>query len=330
MRTPEFCLLCGCGTLSRRCSVPERACGKGESFDILECSACGFMQTSPRPEGAELAAYYPDSYAPHTATWRGPLFGGKPVRDGLKREIFRLWYGYFGGPRGGALEAVEKLLLGPLRFIWLVPPAFTPGGRLLDVGCGAGEFLAFVRDLGWTVVGLESKASAAEEAKRVFGLDIRAGTLESLSSADGPFDVVSLWHVLEHVADPDAALKSARRALKPGGYILAGIPNAACWEARLFGPHWLQWDPPRHLWHFTPANLERLARRCGLRVSDWHTLPGSGDAVVSLQFALADRGWGRLAKLPGWGLLRLLLSPIGWLARARGAGGRLIARLEPL
>lgn len=330
MKIQESCLLCGSGFLSERCTVPERACGKGESFKILKCPSCGFMTTSPQPEGPELAGYYPDGYAPHTASWRGPLFGGKPVRDALKREVFRLWYGYFGGPRGGALEALEKRALGPLRFIWLVPPDFTPGGRLLDVGCGAGEYLAFARDLGWSVVGLEAKAAAAEEARRTFGLDIRAGTLDSLTAADGPFDVVSLWHVLEHVADPDAALKSARRALKPGGYILAGVPNAGCWEAALLGSHWLQWDPPRHLWHFTPDTLAVLARRCGLRVADWHTLPGSGDLVVSLQFALRDRGFAWAAALPGWGLLRLLLWPYGWLARAFNAGGRLVARLEPL
>lgn len=286
--------------------------------------------TSPQPDPAELGAYYPETYSPYETNWKGPLFPpGKDFKNALKKEMFRLWYGYFGGPKGGLLEAVKKFSLLPLRNVFLVPPPCRPGGRLLDAGCGAGVYLAFARDLGWSVLGLEYSEQAGRRASEQFRVEVVPGTFEKFETKE-KFDVITFWHVLEHFQDPFIVLDKAAKLLKPGGMILLGVPNPAGWECRLFGSRWLSWEAPRHYWHFTPATLEKAANRSGLRVAHLQFDMTTVDAVISTQYVLRDLG---LEALNGvgwiWRLMDILLRPVVWLSGALGLSSRMVARLEP-
>ena len=139
------------------------------------------------------------------------------------------------------------------------------GCKLLDVGCGDGAFLLAARNSGWSVAGTERNTAPASKS----GLEV----FRDLASAapSGPFDCISLWHVLEHMPDPRAALVDCRNSLKPEGCLFVAVPDAAGLQARAFGPHWLHLDVPRHLHHFNAGSLGKLLRGGGFEsIRAWH------------------------------------------------------------
>jgi SAM-dependent methyltransferase len=139
------------------------------------------------------------------------------------------------------------------------------GRKLLDIGCGDGTFLLHAQQQGWQVAGTELKPDIARRA----GLDIRT-TVAELAEL-GPFDCITLWHSLEHMADPVATLRSAAALLQPGGFALIAVPDAGGLQASAFAEAWLHLDVPRHLYHFTRASVLRLAETGGLRIlGTWH------------------------------------------------------------
>ncbi len=133
---------------------------------------------------------------------------------------------------------------------------------LLDVGCGDGEALDILRNLGWRVLGVELDGNAVESA-RTRGLDVRHGDLAAAGFANDSFDTVTSSHVIEHVHDPLAFLIEQKRVLKSGGRLIAVTPNVRGPIHRKHAEHWLNLDPPRHLVIFTPASLKRLATAAG-------------------------------------------------------------------
>lgn len=124
---------------------------------------------------------------------------------------------------------------------------------MLDFGCGDGGFIAAAKAVGWDAVGVEMRPDHA----RAKGLTV----FERIEDAPGPFDVITLWHSLEHVAAPRATVERLLELLKPGGHMIIAVPNRASWQARLFGRRWFHIDAPRHLFHFTPLALQRLLER---------------------------------------------------------------------
>jgi SAM-dependent methyltransferase len=166
---------------------------------------------------------------------------------------------YQGGP---STDFCTKRRLGFVRAaLGNVPD----GGTLLDVGCGEGHFLKAARKLGWKVAGTELNPEPARAA----GLEVSSslGGLEHLA----PFDCITLWHSLEHLRNPVDSISELRSLLRSGGTLVAAVPNAQGWQARVFGPKWLHLDIPRHLFHFGPATLKRLLEGAGLIVRQtWH------------------------------------------------------------
>jgi SAM-dependent methyltransferase len=165
------------------------------------------------------------------------------------------YYGdsYHGGRHGltAALCAWRRLLLVNRA------AGGGAGRRLLDVGCGDGTFLLAARRKGWAVTGTELNPRLARAA----GLDVRA-TLDD-ARAQAPFDCVTLWHSLEHMADPAGLLKSLSELLAPDGVLLIAVPDGGGLQARVFGPNWFHLDAPRHLYHFDRRSLTYLLRSAG-------------------------------------------------------------------
>lgn len=158
-------------------------------------------------------------------------------------------------------------------------------GRLVDVGCGSGRDLLLLREKGWMVTGVEVSPEAAKRAREA-GLDVRVGTLEEAALPAGSADVATLFHVLEHVADPVATAREVARVLAPGGVMLAHVPNFGSLNARLFREHWYELDVPRHVNFFTPRTLKRLVREAGLALRTLKTRAAAGDFRRSLQLKL--------------------------------------------
>lgn len=137
-------------------------------------------------------------------------------------------------------------------------------GDWLDVGAGTGELLAAARDRGWRVQGVEPERTAAEMA-RGRGLAVVGSELADSGLPERSFDVVSAFHVLEHIADSRAFLRLLARWTRPGGHVVVEVPNFAAYQRRALGPRWPHLRPREHLVHFTPATLAATARAAGLQ-----------------------------------------------------------------
>jgi SAM-dependent methyltransferase len=148
-----------------------------------------------------------------------------------------------------------------LRLLDSATPA-VEGARLLDAGAGRGRFVAAARAAGFDARGIEPSERGARAAAEL-GAPVEQVSIESATVAPGSVDVVTLWHVLEHLSAPGPALERIAAWLAPGGALLVGVPNLDSWQARLGGERWYHLDVPRHRVHFTAAGLDALLRRSG-------------------------------------------------------------------
>ncbi|QEL16205.1 class I SAM-dependent methyltransferase [Limnoglobus roseus] len=278
------CPLCGRNDAAcvQEAQDPTPTAGEGLWFAVVECRHCSLRYTNPRPDAASIGAFYPSDYKPHR----------RPRKIQLARATS--WLGRFSG------RSPERRGLLP----WIGPP-----GRLLDFGCGGGSFLKRMADQGWQVTGLDAAVGAVQDVQESFGLKALAGTLPHDDLEPGSFDVVTMWHSLEHVHDPLAILGEAYQLLAPGGKLIVACPNIESTSFRWFGPAWFGLDLPRHLTHFTPKTLRDALESAGyaveslrlIRQNDW--LRSSAKLAVRRQ---SDAIWHRpllwkpVAKLVAW------------------------------
>ena len=237
-------------------------------FDIVECSACAVRYVDPQPVGATLAAYYARheqrSYANHRV---GRDLDLPP--EGT-RAVLAETRGYpdpgTGAPSRRERRAALAWLEHPDRR-WRVP-AWIGHGRLLDVGCGTGAYLAAMQALGWDVTGVEWFEHVARGVSEHHGVPCHVGSLPELDLPRGGFDVITLWHMIEHAPDPVRIIRRARELLSDGGRLLIGVPVYDCEEEALLGGAWLGYDVPRHLFVFSRERLRSFLEQQGF-VVDW-------------------------------------------------------------
>jgi SAM-dependent methyltransferase len=172
------------------------------------------------------------------------------------------------GPDSPRLAAASApvLALFDRRRLALLRKVAPPPGRLLDAGAGRGRFVAAAGAAGYSAIGIEPSPGAVAAARDLHGAELRNSDIESTDFEAGALDAVSLWHVLEHVEDPAAALCRVAGWLRPRGGLLVGVPNLVSVQARIGGERWFHLDVPRHRTHFTPDGLRRLLARTGFEV----------------------------------------------------------------
>jgi SAM-dependent methyltransferase len=195
------------------------------------------------PDAERIPSFYPKAYwwTDRQQSW-------------LSRALTRLERAYR-----------EFIALDHVRFLRSCAPPGRGKTTLLDIGCGSGTFLHLARKYGYECFGMDISGQAVAEAQRQYGLDVRQGGIGSGIWADRRFDCISMFHVLEHLPDPGAALEYAGSLLKPGGHLILQVPNAASVQARLFGTRWYGLDVPRHLVNFTPGALSFLLEKSGFQ-----------------------------------------------------------------
>jgi SAM-dependent methyltransferase len=226
------CAVCGATSSKTLFFARDSDRSSPEPFGVVRCDSCGMKFVSPRPAGDALANYY------------GRGYYDKPGEDsgGGGRKLARLFMA----------ERVAKAGAGRAP------------GRVLDVGCGEGTFLAAMARRGWDSWGVEvSKEGAARAAARP-GVKIFDKPLEQCDFEPKSFDLITLWHSIEHVPDPGTLLKRVAALLKDDGAVFLAFPNGDSWDFRLFAEDWFHLDPPRHLHYFSPESMGRLLEKCDL------------------------------------------------------------------
>jgi SAM-dependent methyltransferase len=262
-----------CGATGRRTlhtGLTDRVFGSAPgAWTLMRCDACASAYLDPRPTPGTLGLAYATYYTHgDEAAPAGPSLLGD-LRRGMANDYLLARWGYDEQPRvaGGRLLPRVLRSRGAIvdREIRHLPAR--PGGRLLDVGCGDGAFVAAAAQRGWHAEGLEPDPAAVAGA-RAQGLAIQQGTLKELAAREPGqrYDAITLSHVVEHMHDPEGELASAFALLRPGGLLWIATPNLDSLGHRRFGIDWLGLDPPRHLVIFTPDSLAGLLARIGFTV----------------------------------------------------------------
>jgi SAM-dependent methyltransferase len=279
MEIIQRCELCGGGeftpVLHQRDLIYDRPT---PVFRIVQCDRCSLLFTNPRPSREALAYHYPEEYYCHSQIdcllhqYRGAK--APSWRRRVKAQLLERFYGYpalFTGNLGFLERILGRPLLYPLYIftrIWrdpfLIP--FVGEGKILDVGSGLGFTLARYREWGWIPFGVEFSSAGARFARETLGLPVFHGELLDAKFPSESFDVVLFQHSLEHFLSPTLELREAHRILKGSGRLVVMVPNAGGVDARLFGRWWVNWDLPRHMYHFTSRTASALLAKTGFRV----------------------------------------------------------------
>lgn len=229
-----------------------------EIFSILKDEKSELLITSPRPEIKDLHKYYEsDQYISHT-----------DAKQSLMDKVYQLVKNY---------TIKQKIVL--------INSFNTEQKTILDIGCGTGDFLLACKNAGWSVSGIEPNIKARTYTKKKL-FDSNEKIFDNIKALmdyniDSKYDIISLWHVLEHVPNLEEYISNLKKILKPNGTIIIAVPNYKSFDAKYYEKYWAAYDVPRHLWHFSKRSIQLLFAKENMKVVK--TLPMKFDAYyVSL------------------------------------------------
>ena len=267
-------------------------------YDIVTCLDCGNSFLSPMPKEYEIPSFYSKDYYAHM-----PNSSKKnSIRAKLKLCLQKAHYGEYSGNK--AVKFFQKIIYHLFRDTINEPPIIV-NGKLLDVGCGNGEYLNLARRFGWDVYGVEPNRNAVFIAKSM-GLNVIEGTADKIEYEKECFDVVKMWNVLEHTVSPRKSLLETARVLKKGGYLLLYVPNFDSFEKKYFGKYWNSLEIPRHIHHFSFWSLKHYLDRTGFRVEK-KLYPGT---IVSTYYPSI-----KLMKDNGISSFVIISKSLGWILK---------------
>lgn len=255
-----------------------------ETFDLVLNSDLEMLETFPQPSLDMLGSYYESSdYISHTDS-----------KETIIDKVYQL---------------VKKYTLS--KKLQLIDSFKTSSKRLLDVGCGTGDFLSLCSTYNWEVVGVEPNSKAQKLAsEKLNNSSVLVNDLLELNDSAEKFDVITLWHVLEHVPNLEEYITKLKSLLKPNGVLLIAVPNFNSFDAKHYKQYWAAFDVPRHLWHFSQKSIELLFAKHKMKVEK--TLPMKFDSFyVSLLSEKYKDGKGNFIKaffIGLWSNLRALRS----------------------
>ena len=252
--THKACPLCNSNEIVAQFTCNDHF-ATGEPFDIYKCNKCGFVFTQGAPDEKEIGRYYESpEYISHSNT-----------NKGIINRIYHIARSIMLQHK---VNLIKKLTM--LR-----------NGRLLDYGAGTGYFAREMQRKGWQITAIEKSEQARNHSKENYNFEILPeeafAQLEPQS-----YDVITLWHVMEHLQNPDAFWEQAKRILDDSGIMIVAVPNCASYDAENYGKHWAAYDVPRHLWHFTSSTIMRMGEKHGFILERRYPMPLDGFYVSML------------------------------------------------
>jgi len=209
-----------------------------ETFNIEKCDSCGFLFTQDFPSENYIDSYYvSDQYISHSDS-----------RKGLMNKLYHY---------------VRRYMLG--RKTKLIEKQSSQKGRLLDIGAGTGYFAHEMQNKGWAVTAIEKNEQARNLCKEKWNIDARDNKA-LFELPHHSFDVITLWHVLEHLENLNEVMQQLYVLLQPSGTLVVAIPNATSYDAKHYQSFWAAYDLPRHLWHFTPQTFSQIASNHNFKI----------------------------------------------------------------
>ena len=216
-----------------------------ENFDILHCSNCTLRITSPKPNINELSKYYnSEEYISHKK--EGQSFINKIYKIVQRMSLVkkrRLIEKYFGDEKGS----------------------------LLDIGCGTGDFIKVMQKAGWQISGVEPDENARRIAKELSGIQIYSTEEHFYDTIK--YDIITMWHSLEHIHDLNEQISKIDELLNSDGMLYIAVPNYTSFDARYYKQNWAAYDVPRHLYHFSPVAMQKLFEKYEYSIIGYKQLP---------------------------------------------------------
>lgn len=239
METINKCLVCGGNNISNHLTCKDYV-ATGEEFELQKCSDCTFLFTNPRPKESEIYKYYQsDKYISHSG----------------KKEGFGLMYKVYDIVRNYSIKQKLNLI-----------KSYHKDGRLLDLGCGLGYFLnGAIQDKTFSCEGMDVSEDAISYVRKTFGYTVKNES-ELNDYLKGTFDIITQWHVLEHVHKLNERMIQLSYLIKPNGTMFIAVPNSDSWDANKYQAFWDGYDVPRHLYHFNQKSFNTLMNNHGFEV----------------------------------------------------------------
>ena len=236
MQKINFCPICESKSFTTFFNLKDHSVSK-EDFTIIQCEDCGFKITSPRPNDELLPSYYKsEDYISHSDTQKGLI-------NFLYQKVKNI-----------TLYQKERLL-----------SRLNTSNRLLDIGCGTGDFIKYVSTKNWNVIGLEPDEGSRKIAdSKLPGKVFPIENLFELSHQS--FGVITMWHVLEHVSELNKYLFHLNLLLEQDGKLIIALPNPDSADAKYYKEYWAAYDVPRHLYHFSKKNISDLGLKHGFKL----------------------------------------------------------------
>ena len=214
-----------------------------ETFTVMTCASCNFTFTNPRPKGSELEKYYlSEHYISHTNA-------NKTLFDKIYQIVRKI-----------SIKRKYKLV-----------SSYEEKGKILDIGCGTGDFLNMCKKNHWSTKGIEPSKKARKQCVDNYNLDVSASV--SLEKVQEKFDIITMWHVLEHVDDLNETIINLKRLLSKNGKIIIAVPNINSYDCSFYKKYWAGYDLPIHLYHFTKESISNIFSKYEFKLSSVKEMP---------------------------------------------------------
>ncbi|HEV7576799.1 MAG TPA: class I SAM-dependent methyltransferase [Caldimonas sp.] len=305
-RAQSCCALCGADGSVLYSDLRDAVLHAPGTWSLRRCTspACGLIWLDPMPLPSEAGKFYSDYYT-HDAT--ASAVPPKVVRRGLKSRVKTLL--------GTVIFWRRHAFLTDLLHLQDMPP-----GRLLEVGCGGGQFLRQASLAGWKAVGIDFDQKAISAARQIPNAEAFVGDLLSMGLEANSFDAVVMNNVIEHLPMPESVFRECQRVLRPGGRLVMVTPNTASLGHKEFGKDWRGLEVPRHLHLFSPANLSRFARTAKFKRVSAFTSAAGAVGILGQSQAIRDARLGGADSTASRHVRRIIRRELASISVGRNVG----------